>query len=121
MKKSYEFYINEFVEGIIEQEKGIYECRERAYIRKQEKRIDKAVEKLRESEEGIEVFTHLLIHANPRVSLTTAVYLLNTSTSKKAVETIKEYAKGPEDSFITFCAKLRLEDFEKQKADKEEK
>lgn len=116
MIKDSEYYANEFVEGLLEQQRGIWELLGRPYVRKQEKRYSKAVEKLIESDEGIEALTKLLDHPSPRVALTTAVYLLNTSAEMKAVDTLREYAKGPEEDFRAHCARLRLEEWEKKKA-----
>ncbi|NLN77698.1 MAG: hypothetical protein GX141_02110 [Armatimonadetes bacterium] len=119
MKKDCDYYANEFVEGLLEQQKAIDELRERAYVRKQEKRYSKAVDKLRESEEGVQVLARLLNHESPHVALTAAVYLLKTSAEMNAVEVLRKFAKGPKDDFNAYCAKLRLEDWKKEKAQKQ--
>ena len=118
MNRDYDYYASEFVEGLLEQQRAIDQLRERAYVRKQEKRYSRAVDKLRESEEGVEVLTRLLSHESPHIALTAAVYLLRTSAEMKAVEVLREYAKGPEDDFNAYCARLRLEEWRKQKAQK---
>ena len=107
------------MEALLEQEKGIQESLGRPYIRKQEKRYSRAVDKLRESEEGVEVLATLLTHVSPTIALTAAVYLLKTSAEMRAVEVLREYAKGPKEDFNAHCARLRLADWKKQKVQKQ--
>ena len=121
MKKDLNYYSREFVEGLLEQERGIWESLGRPYVRKQEQRYSRAVDKLRESEEGVEVLVKLLSHESPTVALTAAVYLLKTSAEMNAVEVLRGYAKGPEEDFNAHCARLRLADWQKQKAQISEK
>jgi hypothetical protein len=116
IKKDNEYYLKEFIEGLLEQQRGIHEDLGRKFVKKQEVRYSKAVDKLRESEEGVKAFTCLLDHDNPKVSLTAAVYLLKTSAAEQAVDIIRRFAQGPEDDFNTICARLRLEDWENQKS-----
>jgi hypothetical protein len=118
MKKDLNYYAQEFVEGLLEQQRGIWESLGRPYIKKQEKRYSRAVEKLIEAEEGVEELIKLLSHKSPTVALTAAVYLLDTSAEMSAVEVLREYAKGPEEDFHAHCARLRLADWKKQKAQK---
>lgn len=116
MKRDCEYYASEFVEGLLEQDRAIDQLRERAYVRKQEKRYSRSVEKLLETKEGVETLTELLSHESPKVALTAAVYLLDTSAEMKAVETLRRYANRPEDNLDTYAARERLKDWEKQKA-----
>lgn len=118
MKKDLNYYAQEFVEGLLEQERGIEESLGRPYVRKQEQRYSRAVDKLRESEEGVELLVRLLNHESPTVALTAAVYLLKTSAEMKAVEVLREYARRPEEDFNAHCARLRLQEWKKQKAQK---
>lgn len=118
MKKDLNYYAKEFVEGKLEQQRGEWESLGRPFVRKQEKRYTRALEKLMESEEGVEVLSKLLSHESPTVALTAAVYLLDTSAEIRAVETLREYARGPEEDFHAHCARLRLADWKKQKAQK---
>lgn len=110
-----DYYVREFEEGLLEQKRAIFESLGRPYMRKQEKRYSRAVDRLMESEEGIEAFSRLLSHGEPVVAVTVAAYLLGTAGEKNAVETLREYAKGPEDDFYASCARLRLEELEKHK------
>ncbi len=119
MIKDYEYYCKEFVEGLLEHDRGIWESLGRKYIRKQEKRYEKAVDKLRESEEGVQELAKLLDHESGSVALTAAVYLLKTFVEMKAVDTFRKYAKGSEDSLYTLAARLRLEEWEEQKSGSE--
>lgn len=119
MTQTVEYYVKEFEEGLLEQQRAIRDLsKDRSYIRKQEKRYSRAVDKLRESEEGVEAFSRLLSHDEPVVAVTAAVYLLKTSAESKAVETLQKYAKGPEDDFHASCARLRLTEWKKHKAQK---
>ncbi|MCX6345754.1 MAG: Imm26 family immunity protein [Armatimonadetes bacterium] len=114
MKRDIEYYINEFADGLIQTRKAILNpSSTSADMRKQEQRYSKAVDKLRATEAGVEALTKLLDHENPNVALTAAVYLLQTSAEMKAAETLREYAKGPEDEDAAHCARLRLADWEK--------
>jgi len=116
MKKDNDYYADEFVEGLLEQQKAIWDSRDRAYVRKQEKRWSAAVDKLLESDQGVELLTKLLDHDSPKVSITTAVYLLDTPAETKAVETLQRHASRPEDDLYAYAAQERLKDWEKQKA-----
>ena len=118
MSRDYEYYAKEFVEGLLEQDRAIWQTLGTPYMRKQERRFSRAAEKLTESEDGVGVFVRLLDHESPHVALTAAVYLLDTSAEMKAVEKLREYAKGPEENFDASCARERLKDWEKQKAQK---
>ena len=118
MKRDYDYYANEFVEGLLEQDRAIWQSLGTPYMRKQERRFSRAAEKLTESEDGVGVFVRLLDHESPHVALTAAVYLLDTSAEIKAVEKLREYAKRPEEDFNAHCARLRLAEWKKQKAQK---
>lgn len=118
MRKDHRYYANEFVEGLLEQERGIWESLGRPYIRKQEQRYSRAVEKLLGSEEGVEELTRLLNHESPAVALTAAAYLLDTHAEMKAVDTLRQYANRPGDDLDTYAARERLKDWEKQKEQK---
>jgi len=119
MTQTVEYYVKEFEEGLLEQQRAIRDLsKDRSYIRKQEKRYSRAVDKLRESEEGVEAFSRLLSHDEPVAAVTAAVYLLKTSAESKAVETLQKYAKGPEEAFHASCARLRLTEWQKHKAQK---
>lgn len=115
MTKDCNYYVNEFVDGLREQERGIWENLGRPYVRKQEARYEKAVAKLKETEEGMTALAGLLTHNNAEVALTTAVYLLGTSVEMEAVETFRRYADSPQDDFVSFCARRQLEEWEKSK------
>jgi len=116
MKRDNDYYAKEFVEGKLEQQRGEWESLGRPFVRKQEKRYDRAVEKLLETEQGVEELTKLLTHESPKVSITTAVYLLDTPAETKAVETLRRHASRPEDDLYAYAAQERLKDWEKQKA-----
>lgn len=117
MRHNAEYYVKEFEQGLLEQQRAIQDLsKDRSYIKRQERRYSKAVDRLRESEEGVEAFTSLLSHEEPVVALTAAVYLLKTSAEMKAVEILQKYAKGSEDDFHASCARERLKDWEKQKS-----
>jgi hypothetical protein len=118
MKKDLNYYAQEFVAGLLEQERGILESLGRPYVRKQEQRYSRAVDKLRASEEGVEVLTKIVRHESPTVALTAAVYLLKTSAEMSAVSVLREYAKGPEEDFNAHCARLRLAYWKKHKTQK---
>lgn len=118
MNKSHDYYANQFMEGLLEQDRAIWQSLGTPYMRKQERRFSRAAEKLTESEDGVGVFVRLLDHESPHVALTAAVYLSDTSAEMKAVEKLRECAKGPEEDFDASCARERLKDWEKQKAQK---
>ncbi|MHB1456139.1 MAG: hypothetical protein ACYC0V_04395 [Armatimonadota bacterium] len=118
MIRDNDYYTNEFVEGLIEQDRGIWDNLGRAYVRKQEKRYTIAVEKLRETDEGIEKLTNLLYHEIPKIALTAAVFLLETSFEMKAVDVFRRYANRPIHDLDTYAAQQRLADWEKEKGRK---
>jgi hypothetical protein len=118
MRKDLDYYAQEFIEGKLEQQRGEWESLGRPFVRKQEQRYTRAVDKLVESEDGVEVLAKLLSHESPAVALTAAVYLLDTSAQARAVDALRDYAKGPEEDFYAHCARLRLRDWKKQKAQK---
>lgn len=118
MKKDLNYYAHEFADGLLEQQKAIWDSRDRAYIRKQEKRWSTAVDRLLELDEGLGLLTKLLDHDSPKVSITAAVYLLDTSAEMKAVEVLKRHASRPEDDLYAYAAQERLKDWKKQKKKK---
>ena len=119
MREDCKYYVDEFVQGLLEQQRGIWESLGRQYVRKQEKRYSKAVEKLLETEEGMAELTTLLSHESPTIALTAAVYLLDTPAEMEAVATFRRYADRPEDDLNTYAARERLKDWEKQKAQRQ--
>lgn len=74
MTKDNNYYVNEFTDGLLEQEKGLRESLGRTYVRKQEQRYSKAVAILVESEAGINLLVKLLNNESSKVALTAAVY-----------------------------------------------
>lgn len=118
MRRDTDYYVNEFVQGLLEQDEAIDQDRERAYVRKQEKRFSRAVDVLRQSEEGVQALAKVLKHESPRVAIAAAVYLLVTSAEAEAVDTLRKYANRPGDDLYTYAARERLKEWKKQKAQK---
>ncbi len=119
MRKDNNYYATEFAEGLLEQQKAIWDGCDRPTVKKQEKRWSRAVEKLIASNEGIAALAELLQHQSPKVAITAAVYLLDTCEEMKAVELLRQQAKRPEDDLYAYAAQQRLAEWESQKKQKQ--